>query len=221
MKKHDNLAYLDVANDRPENSLFQARVVGVIGDWFLFEGGAMSGRAKLSADCFLRPGIGDEILLFTGQSQTFILNVLMRASTSDRATVVFPDQSELTCQKGQLSLNAQSLSIKAREAVDLQGTTLSFSARKTELRSERFKGWCAGIEVKSSSIRVAAHQLLSVFGRTIQRAKDSLRLIDNSDQTRARRVRIHANDHVQVTSTHASIRAQGFVKIDGQKIDLG
>jgi hypothetical protein len=221
MSKQGNLAFLNEQSEQLENCFSQTRVVGVIGDWFLFEGRNLSGRAKLSADCFLKPGIGDEVLLFKGESQTFVLNVLARASMTEGAKIIFPNDSQLMCERGKLSIKADSLALQTKEAIELEGNALSLSANNMELRTQSFKGWCTDVDIKTFSIRIAANQLLSVCGRVMQHAKECFRWIEHTDQTRANRIRLHAKDHVQVTSTHASIRAQGFVKIDGQKIDLG
>ena len=45
--------------------------------------------------------------------------------------------------------------------------------------------------------------------------------MENLDETRAGRVRLQVKDRFHLTSRHASVIAEGQVKIDAEKIDLG
>jgi hypothetical protein len=71
------------------------------------------------------------------------------------------------------------------------------------------------------TISTVAQQMTSTVGRLIQRARDSVRWIDNADETRAGRVRMQVEERMHVTARHATILAEGQVKIDADKIDLG
>ncbi len=70
-------------------------------------------------------------------------------------------------------------------------------------------------------IEYAAKTLSSKVGRLLSRALESFRSVDGLDETRAGRSRTTVRDDHRLKAGHITAQAKGFVKIDGQKIDLG
>ncbi len=221
MSHVDNLAFLPLTVALPPGHLFQAHIVGLVGEWCLFESRDGSGRAKKSVSCFLQPEIGDEVMIFSGDPHAFVLSVLSRSSSACSASIHLPKNSQLTCMEGNLLIESASLTLRGQDDLKLQSASLSMLAKHSDLRMERVNGWFGMIDVRTIGLRLVANQFTSMCGRLIQRAKESFRWVDGKDELRAGHVRIQAKEHVRVTAEHASIRAKGFVKIDGQKIDLG
>ena len=221
MHTHDNLAYLIDQEHSPSDAFSQHRVTGIAGEWFLFNDSLKCGRAKVSASCLLYPEVGDQVLVFNGAPNAYILTILARGNPQQQATVRLPDHSELTCSSGPLTLSAHSLRFKSQREISLKSSELRIASDMTEIRSKQLYGWFALVDTKAINIKLIADQCSGVFGRLIHRARESFRWIEGTDETRAGRVRIRAQEHIQVTSKHTSIRAEGYVKIDGKKIDLG
>lgn len=222
MITRNNLAFQAEVNDCLPLGLSQASVVGQVGNRYLLQAAEAPGQARLSASCLLRPAMGDEVLVFSGKgAEAYIVSVLERAAKGIAAEIELPGNTEVTCPTGKLSIHAQALSLSGRDTVALRGKSLSLQGEQTELRSRRLNGWFGEVDVKAISFKAFARHFSGVYDRVIQKAKESFRWVQGKDEVRAGRVRVHAKDHVQVTSTHTSIRTTGYVKIDGKKIDLG
>lgn len=221
MKTNNNLAYLIHQNNSSSEVFFQVRVTGIAGEWFLLSDSLNCDRAKVSASCLLKPEVGDQVLVFNGKPNAFILTILVRANHQQSASIELPANCEIMCPEGQVTVNSQSIQLSAQDGIELDSTCVSVKSKTTEIRSDQLHGWFAQIDAKTIGMRLVATQVSTVFGRLIHRAKESFRWIESKDETRAGRLRIQAQENVQITSKHASIRAKGYVKIDGQKIDLG
>lgn len=221
MSPKENLAYRIEKNTNIPDPFFQVRITGIVNDWYLFDQQVGSSRAKVSASCLLTPEVGDEVLVFVGKTNHYIMSVLERANSHQSVEIMFPAGARFNCLAGPLDVKAGAINLNASETVELSTELLSVKSSGTELRASRLDAWIGKIDAKAFSIELAANQISTVFGRLITRAKQSFRWIEGIDETRAGRVRIASADRIQMSSKHTSIRAEGYVKIDGKKIDLG
>jgi hypothetical protein len=221
MNIKDNLAYqLEPDANSPE-AFIEVRVAGIVNNWYLFDHQLGSNRAKLSASCLLAPEVGDEVLVFAGKTSHYIVSVLTRANSHQPAEIMFASGAQVVCQSGTLGFKADTVSLNGTETVDINAHRLSIKSTKSELRSGTFDAWIGKVDAKALSVKLVANQVSTVFGRLIARAKQSFRWVEGVDETRAQRIRMATSDRIQMTSQHTSIRAEGYVKIDGEKIDLG
>jgi len=221
MRHKENLAYEFKPDTQPQEAFFQARVAGMINDWYLFDHQISAGRAKKSASCLLTPEVGDEVLIFAGQTNNYIMSVLEQADKNQPAEIAFPAGAEFRCQKGALEFTADAVRIHGNETLNLDAQQLSLNATESRLRSNQFLAWIGQVDAKAIGVKLVAHQVSTVFGRLIARAKESFRWTEGLDETRSGRIRVVSSDRIQMSSKHTSIRAEGYVKIDGEKIDLG
>jgi len=160
-------------------------------------------------------------LVFAGKTNNYIMSVLERVNSHHPAEIMFASGAQVVCQSGTLGLTADRVNLNGTETLELNAHRLSMKSTKSELRSANFDAWIGKASAKALSIELVANQVSTVFGRLIARVKQSFRWIEGVDETRAQRIRMAASDHIQMTSKHTSIRAEGYVKIDGEKIDLG
>ena len=72
-----------------------------------------------------------------------------------------------------------------------------------------------------SAITMIAQTVQSTVGRLILKARNSFSWIENLHETRAGRMRLQIENRFHLKSKHTTILAEGQVKIDGEKIDLG
>jgi hypothetical protein len=89
------------------------------------------------------------------------------------------------------------------------------------VRFQRLDAAAQKMRAHFGAVHGMAQSVTSVIGRLVQRVGDSLRWIDDVDETRAGRVRVQVEDRFDVDARHASMRATGQLKIDAEKIDLG
>jgi hypothetical protein len=221
MSIKDNLAYQIETGANSPDAFFEVRVAGIVNNWYLFDHHIGSNRAKLSASCLLTPKVGDEVLVFAGKTNNYIMSVLERANIHDPAEIMFASGAQVICESGTLGFKADTVSLNGTETVDINAQRLSMKSTESELRSTSFDAWLGKVNAKALSVNLVANQVSTVFGRLIARAKQSFRWIEGVDETRAQRIRMATSDRIQMTSKHTSIRAEGYVKIDGEKIDLG
>lgn len=221
MSTKDNLAYQMETGANSPDAFFEVRIAGIVNDWYLFDHHVGSSRAKVSASCLLTPDVGDEVLVFAGKTNNYIMSVLERANSGRNAEIVFPTGAQLHCPSGSLSLKAESVNINGTNTLDLNARTLSVQSTDAQLRSTNFDTWIGKLDARALSVKVVANQVSTVVGRLIERAKQRFQWIEGVHETRAGRIRMASSDRIQMTSKHTSIRAEGYVKIDGEKIDLG
>lgn len=216
-----NLAYQMETGANPPDAFLEVKIAGIVNDWYLFDHHVGSSRAKVSASCLLTPEVGDEVLVFAGKTNNYIMSVLERVNSERSPAIMFPVGAQLHCRSGELGLKAESVSIHGTTALDLNSQRLSVQSTDTKLRSVNFDTWIGKLDARALSIKLVANQVSTVVGRLIERAKQRFQWIEGVQETRAGRIRVTSSDRIQMTSKHTSIRAEGYVKIDGEKIDLG
>lgn len=205
--------------------LAQAVVSGGAEDWFFVDGasgGLGCERALRAESCLLEPAVGDTVLLCTGGAgmAPYILAVLARAAPS-RGTLVLPGGGALVGEAGCVRLTARSVELAGDERVKFGTPRLEVDALDGELRFARLGALAATLDAKVGTLSLIAASVSSRVGRLVQKARDCLRTTENLDETRAGRMRVKIDGRYQLDARHAALLAEGLVKIDGEKIDLG
>lgn len=204
------------------HSLCSATVTGCADGHFLLDDAGL-GQAQLAASCLLEPAVGDTVLLtYTGQDEpSFILAVLQRAASTTPAHLQLPGGNQLTSDSSGVRIQASSLSLNANTQLELNSAQLNVNAIDSSMTVKHWQGCFDTAESHAVNVKFTAKTLTSSIGRLIQRLVESFRATEGTDETRAGRIRVRARDHHQIDAGHLTHTAQGFVKIDGQKIDLG
>ena len=206
--------------------LAQAVVSGGADDWFFVDGANNGGkgceRALRAESCLLEPRIGDTVLLCTGGAgmAPYILAVLARASSSD-GTLVLPGGGAIVGEAGSVRMTARSVELAGDERVRLGAPRLEVDALDGELRFARLGALAKTLDAQIGALSLFAASVSSRVGRLVQKARDCLRTTENLDETRAGRMRVKVDGRYQLDAGHAALLAEGLVKIDGEKIDLG
>ncbi|BCQ28326.1 DUF3540 domain-containing protein (plasmid) [Caballeronia sp. NK8] len=209
--------------DDPAIDLVYATVTGRADRWFLFDA---AGRAPLRAlraeSCLVEPECGDTVLVAAGGANaiSYVIAVLARAQRSG-AALVLPGDVALHTDNGALRVEAASVDVNAEHSLKLQAPDITMTGERGELKFQRVEAAIQQLHAGFGTVSTVAQQVTSTVGRLIQRARDSVRWIDNDDETRAGRVRMQVEERLHVSARHATILAEGQVKIDADKIDLG
>lgn len=211
------------ATDTPQ--LVQAVVSGCADDWFFVDGvngGNGCQRALRAASCLLEPQLGDTVLLCTGGAGVapYILAILARASSSG-GTLTLPGGGAIVSDDGRLRLAARRVELAADECVTLAAPRLEVLAADGELRFAHLGASAKTLDARVGVLSLVASSVTSSVGRLVQKARDCFRFTENLDETRAGRLRLKVDGRYQLDAGHAAILAEGLVKIDGEKIDLG
>lgn len=207
----------------PSHTLVTAYVDSDTAQGFLLRG--LDGHcvaAQLAISCLLRPQVGDTVLLSqgSGDQRHYILAVLERPDTS-QGTLSLPGNNQIALGEGEMRLQSKALTLQASEKVELASAAVDVNAVTSTLKVTSLQGWFGTVEAGAVSMTVAAKTLSSKLGRLIQRAAESVRCVDGLDELRAGSSHIRIEGHQQTQAGHITSVAKGFVKIDGQKIDLG
>ena len=202
--------------------LVLATVSGHAENWFFVDGAAGGERCLRAESCLLEPEIGDTVLLCAGAAgvASYILAILARASSSG-GTLTLPGGNAIVSDEAQLRLAARSVALTAGERVTLAAPRVEVNALSGEMRFVRLSSLIETLDAKVGAASLVASALTTTVGRLVQKARDAFRFTENLDETRAGRLRLKVDGRYHLEAEHAAILAEGLVKIDGEKIDLG
>ena len=202
--------------------LMQATVSGRAENWFFVDGVENCERCLRAESCLLEPEIGDTVLLCVGDAggASYILAILARLSASG-GTLALPGGNSIVSEEGNLRVAARSVELAGAQRLAMSAPQLEISALNGDLRFHRLSGLMETLEARVGALSLVAKNFNSTVGRLLQKARDSFRWTENLDETRAGRLRQKVEGRYHLESAHAAIIADGLVKIDGEKIDLG
>ena len=202
--------------------LMLATVSGRAENWFFVEGADDCERCLRAESCLLEPDIGDTVLLCAGNTGVvpYILAILARVSPSG-GTLTLPGGGAIITDEGNLRFAARNVEVTGEQRVALSAPCLEVSALSGDMRFHRLSGLMEALDAKVGTLSLVASTLNTTVGRLVQKARDCFRWTENLDETRAGRLRLKVEGRYHLESAHAAILAEGLVKIDGEKIDLG
>ena len=193
--------------------LRSAVIAGQADKWFFLSSDqAANGERALRAEsCLLQPESGDTVLVCSGvavgvTSVSYILAVLSRTEPQQGA-LMLPGGASLKADNGNLSVAAKNIDLAGEQSLRLQAPQLAITAAQADMTF--------------NTLNTIAQNITTTVGRLLQKARDSFRWTQNLDESRAGRVRMQVAERLHIQAKHASVIAQGQVKIDGEKIDLG
>ena len=198
---------------QPLLGLRSAVIAGKADKWFFIcsDRAFADERALRAESCLLQPERGDTVLVCGGvavgvTSVSYILAVLSRTDPQQGA-LMLPGGVKMTAENGNLSVAAKQIDLSGQQALNLRAPHLAITAAQADM--------------KFDTLSTIAQNITTTVGRLLQKATDSFRWTQNLDESRAGRMRWQVSERLHIKAKHASVIAQGQVKIDGEKIDLG
>ncbi len=178
--------------------------------------------ARRALSCLIEPQAGDLVLLALdpADGQAHILAILERPGSQD-ADLALPGGGAIRTRDGEVRIGARSLQLDGREGLALTTGRLDVAAVSASTTVKHWQGWFDTLEAYAVSIEYSAKTLSARLGRLLSRSLESFRSVEGLDETRVGRSRTRVRDDHRLEASHITARADGFVKIDGQKIDLG
>lgn len=204
-------------------------VTGQADKWFFLAaapGAASSADRALRAEsCLVQPECGDTVLVCQGvtvglTSVPYILAVLSRADAQN-AVLSLPGGAQIRANAGALAFVASDIGLEGANSVSLKAPHIAVAAVSGELRFNRLASTIGELSASMGSVLTVAQTITSTVGRLVQKATNSFRWTENLDESRAGRMRLQVAERFHLKSRHASVIAEGQVKIDAEKIDLG
>jgi hypothetical protein len=203
-------------------ALVYATVTGRADKWFFLSSPDLSLARALRADsCLIEPESGDTVLVCKGGSQaSYVLAVLARA-TPAQAMLKLPGDVSLHTAQGQLRVQAEQLELNGRQRVAVVGGQVEVAGVRGDVCFQQLNTSAQQVNARFGAVSSIAQSITSTVDRLVQKARDSFRWTENLEETRAGRVRFQIKDRFHLKARHTTMLAEGQVKIDGEKIDLG
>ena len=179
-------------------------------------------HARVAVSCLLEPQAGDTVLVSSvpDSSDNFILAILERPDAT-QGVLSLPGNTHINLGPDQIELQAGTLALNSRKQIDISSGQVNVTAAASRITINHCQGGFDTVEASAVHVSLVAKTLSSRLGRLIQRAVESFRKTDGLDEVHAGRSTTRIEGHQQTRAGHVTTIAEGFVKIDGQKIDLG
>lgn len=194
-------------------ALFSGTVRAVSQNQFMVVAQGSAFKAEKAAGCLLQPEAGDEVFCArTEDGRLYILSVLIRAHNEGVARICAGDRIELSgltlradfrqgieCSTPRAELNTDHARVTFNQAAIL-GDRLAFTVR---------------------SMRSVANFFEIKAGRILERAGRVYRRIADFEESQIGRVRMLVEDMFFVKAKNTKIKADQYVSVNGEKIELG
>jgi len=189
----------------------------------VFELAASTGRihARRAASCLLVPEVGDRVLCAVeSRGDAFVLAVLERKEAG-RATVELPERT--------LVRAAERLSLAANEGVDIVGggevrissAAVEVTSLRTRLASRALEVVGDAVGAELGRVKFVAKSIDGMMERLSQRIKRSFRVVEETDQVKARHIDYAAETVAHFRGEHTVVTAKDLVKVNGEQIHVG
>jgi hypothetical protein len=222
----------DGRSSGPALSTYSAIVKERAGLWILIDGPYE--RALRAQSCLIEPEPGDLVMVCaplpasngtpdasTLTTASFVLAVLTRPQPEAGAVLTLPGGATLGASDGGLEIRAQNLALNADAMLSINSQTLHLDNTATHIATRNMTARMQSVDAAAGQLKWLAQTVASTVGRVVQRAKQSIRWVDETDELRAGQVQWNVKDEVQVQSGQTTLLSEHVTRIDGERIELG
>lgn len=198
-----------------------ATVSGRADRWFFVHETAVP-RLKRATSCLIEPQLGDVVLICDcGDGEVGYITAVLQSANENQGAVKLPGGVTMTSSINGLAIKAQQISLAGEQSVDLNAPHFELNAAAATVRVSHWRSWSESVESHMVRASLVATSLTSHIGTVISRIKSSWRKVEGLDESQAGRSRLLVDGQHKVEAEHVTVKAQGYVRIDGKKIDLG
>ncbi|WP_028884258.1 DUF3540 domain-containing protein [Taylorella asinigenitalis] len=165
-----------------------------------------------AASCLLEPSVGDQVLVSGPNSDELYIIAIIKQMESSNSKVKIP---------GNLTVQAEELSFRASKKVDLKSDHLQMKSNSAEVVVDSAD--YVGRELRStiSIFRFVGKVYEIITDRLAQMSRNTVRITEQIDQTRAGTIDYQAEDSARVHSKYTMVTAGELVKVDSEQIHMG
>ncbi|BDG71415.1 DUF3540 domain-containing protein [Roseomonas fluvialis] len=182
-----------------------ARVIAQEGEAFTILRGPERETALRAFSCLVEPAAGDLVLIGRAEGQAFILAVLARRGAAPMRLAV-PDGATIAAPQGRIAIEAGTFDLCA-DATSVTTRSMAVTAGQTDASFGR--------------ISLLAEAIETIAQRIIGRFRRSVRIVEESDQLRARHVDQRASGHMHLRGDAVTLQGSALVKLRADQIHLG
>lgn len=176
--------------------------------------------ARRAAGCLLEPEPGDRVLIvWTGDCEVFVLNVLMRDDMNSAALAVPGDLSIKA--GGTMNLSAETIGMNGGESVQVRTSNVELSALKGAARLGSLRFFGGTVSNRVGSMKTVAGALETVAERVIDRLGRRYTRVSEFEDVQSGRIRMLVKDFFTIRSRSTSIKSKDRVEMDADQILLG
>jgi hypothetical protein len=202
--------------------LVQVTVVGRFGSELLVSVGGQTRQIRCAASCLLTPNLGDTVLVALGQNDhsSFVLSVLLQAD-DEGGDLLLPGGTVLKATKDQFEIESPNLRMTATKSFNVTSPLVLMKSYFADLSVDFLRAKMISAESHISRMKGFAGAVSWTVNRMVQKVRNSVCEVDELMEVRAGRQRTTVEGACHTQARHVSMTAEGSVKIDGEKIDLG
>ncbi|ADU90965.1 DUF3540 domain-containing protein [Taylorella equigenitalis] len=165
-----------------------------------------------AASCLLEPSVGDKVLVSGPNSDELFIIAIVKQKETSNSKVKIP---------GNLTIQAEELSFRASKKVDLKSDHLQMKSNTAEVVVDSAD--YVGSELRStvSIFRFVGKVYELITDRLAQMSRNTVRITEQIDQTRAGTIDYQAEDSARVHSKYTMVTAGELVKVDSEQIHMG
>lgn len=176
--------------------------------------------ARMAASCLVRPEPGDLVLVAAAEGTLWVIALLETATARPLAIEARGDLS-IRADRGRLSLGAEEVRVEAAARMHLATGEITVEAE----RGHSLIGTLAhvGREVSThvARLRLVGEMAETVIGMIVTRARQSLRVVEGSDQLRSGDIDHRATGSLSLQGDTAFLTGETVVKVDAEQIHMG
>jgi hypothetical protein len=178
--------------------------------------------ASRAFSCVIRPESGDRVIYSRDEySHCCILSIIERPTGTD-ASVSFPGNVNIHANNGSVTIAGdQGLQLASAKSLNMVAGDLNVAAGKGTVNVADILAIANQFTGNISKIRIFADTIDSVAERLSQKLRNSFRMIEGVDHTRAGEVLTTVRNLFSLRSRQAAMLAKKDMKIDAERIHMG
>jgi len=217
---------MNAARDRAQEATFQqmGTVVGAPDEGALIVE-TPSGRfeARVAASCLLEPALEDDVLVAVpARGSLYVLAVLERHGEDPLRLRLRGSDASIDVPDGALRMSAkEGVKMVTPGDVEIVAGALHAMAKEGRLHFGRLMTEGREVVARAEVVKTVVDTLDATAERVTQRMKRSVRIVEESDVTRAGHIDTRAKESLVLRAKDALINARRLFRLDGEQIHLG
>ena len=178
--------------------------------------------ATRAFSCIVQPQAGDRVMYSRDDKQQCYILAIIERPVETQTTLAFDGDVCMQSRNGKVSLAAkQGIDLASSEKLTMVAEEVDLVSKKGVFNIESVTSVGEHFNSNIKRVKMFAHSIDTVADRVSQHLKNSFRLIEGVDQTKAGEILTTVKNLFSLRSRQAAVLAKQDVKIDGERIHMG